>query len=93
MDFCVLYFCVMVIKNEVFGPRDGKQKEKIQAILDDELCKNVLYLAQRGGYNKEYTAIFRAMAAGSAPRVSAVVKWYAWKKQYVAPVLSKLRRR
>lgn len=90
---CILYFCVIVIRNEVFGPGDGRQREKIQAILDDELCKNVLYLAQRGGYNKEYTATFRAMATGSAPRVSAVVKWYAWKKQYVAPVLSKLRRR
>lgn len=90
---CILYFCVLVIKNEAFGPRDGKQNEKIQAILDDPLCKNVLNLTKQGRYNKEYSAIFKAMRTGSAARVKAVVKWYDWKKKYAAPVLSKLRRR
>lgn len=92
MRHCILYFCTMVIKNEAFGPRDGKQNEKIQAILDDELCRNVLDLSEQNRYNKEYTAIFRAMRTGSAAKVNAVVKWFAWKKKYAAPVLAKLRR-
>lgn len=91
--YCILYFCVIVIKNEAFGPSDGKQNEKIQAILDDELCRNVLDLTEQNRYNKEYTAIFREMRTGSAFRVNAIVKWFAWKKKYVGPVLAKLRRR
>lgn len=91
--YCILYFCVIVIKNEAFGPRDGKQNEKIQAILDDELCRDALALTEQNRYNKEYTAIFREMRTGSAARVNAVVKWYAWKKKYAAPVLAKLRGR
>ncbi len=91
--YCILYFCVIVLKNEVFGPKDGQQKEKIQTILDDDLCRDVLYLTQQGHYNKEYTAIFKAMRTRKAARVSAVVKWYAWKKKYIAPVLEKLHRR
>jgi glycosyltransferase involved in cell wall biosynthesis len=89
---CILYFCVIVIKNEVFGPRDGKQKEKIQAILDDELCRDALNLSATYQFNKEYTAIFQAMGTGSAAKVNTVIKWYAWKKQYAAPILAKLRR-
>lgn len=92
ISYCILYFCVLVIKNEALGPKDGKQNQKIQEILDDGLCRDVLCLTQQGGYNKEYTAIFKAMCTGSAARVNAVVKWYAWKKQYIAPALSKLRR-
>ena len=90
--YCILYFAVLVIKNEALGPRDGKQNEKIRRILTDPLCKNVLDLTRKNKYNKEYTAIFRAMGTGSAARVNAVVKWYAWKKKYAAPVLAKLRR-
>ena len=92
MRYCILYFCVIVIKNEVFGPRDGKQNERIQAVLDDPLCRDVLELTERNRYNKEYTAIFRAMTTGSAARVNAAVKWYDWKKKYAAPILAKLRR-
>lgn len=91
IQYCILYFCVIVIKNEVFGPRDGKQNEKIQAILDDDLCRNALYLSQ-GHYNKEYTAIFKQMRTGRAVKVNAVIKWYAWKKKYAAPILARLRR-
>ena len=90
---CILYFCVIVIKNEAFGPRDGKQNEKIGEILSDELCKKVLYLTEQNRYNKEYTAIFKEMRSGSALRVNAVVRWFAWKKRYAALVLAKLRRR
>ena len=89
---CVLYFCVIVIKNEVFGPNDGTQKKKIQAILDDELCRNVLDLTQKHRYNKEYTAVFQAMHTGKAARVIGVIRWFAWKKKYAAPILAKLRR-
>lgn len=90
--YCILYFCVIVIKNEAFGPRDGKQNEKIATILNDPLCREVLHLTEQGRYNKEYTAIFKAMRTGSAARVNAIVKWYAWKKKYAAPILAKLRR-
>ena len=93
LRYCILYFCVLVCKNEVFGPKDGQQNEKIQMILDDDLCRDVLYLTQQGHYNKEYTAIFKAMRTGKAARVSAVVKWFAWKKKYIAPALKKLHRR
>lgn len=92
MRWCILYFCVMVIKNEALGPRDGKQNEKIAAILRDDLCQQVLYLTEQNRYNKEYTAIFKMMRTGSAARVNAMVKWYAWKKQYVPLILAKLRR-
>lgn len=92
MRWCILYFCVMVIKNEALGPRDGKQNEKIQAILDDELCRNVLDLTQQHHYNKEYTAIFKEMRTGNALRVNAIIKWFAWKKTYAAPILAKIRR-
>lgn len=92
MRWCVLYFCVVVIKNEAFGPADGKQNEKIQAILDDPLCRDALELVGKKTYNKEYTAIFRAMGTGKAARVNAVVKWFAWKKRYAAPILAKIRR-
>ena len=90
--YCILYFCVLVMKNEAFGPKDGKQNEKIQAILDDELCQKVLYLSQKNQYNKEYTAIFKAMRSGSAARVNAAIKWYDWKKKYAAPMLAKIRK-
>ena len=91
--YCILYFCVIVIKNEAFGPKDGKQNAKIREILRDDLCQKVLYLTEQNRYNKEYTAIFREMRTGNAARVNAVVKWFAWKKKYAAPVLSKIRRR
>lgn len=93
MRYCILYFCVIAIKNEAFGPRDGKRNEKIQVILDDVLCRGVLELTEKKQYNKEYTAIFRAMRTGKAARVNAVVNWFAWKKRYAAPILAKLRRK
>ena len=92
VHYCILYFCVLVAKNEALGPRDGKQNQKIRQVLQDDLCQKVLYLTKRYPYNKEYRAIFRAMQTGSAVQVNAVIKWYAWKKKYVAPVLAKLRR-
>lgn len=92
MRYCILYFSVLVIKNEAFGPRDGKQNAKIQEIMDDELCLDVMNLTQQHRYNKEYTAIFRQMRTGSAHRVNAVIQWFAWKKKYAAPVLAKIRR-
>lgn len=91
--FCILYFCVIVMKNESFGPKNGKQNEKINQILRDDLCRKVLYLTEKGKFNKEYTAIFAAMRSGSAFRVNCVIKWYAWKKKYAAPILAKIRRR
>lgn len=93
MHYCILYFCVLVAKNEAFGPKDGKQNAKIREILRDDLWKKVLYLSEQNRYNKEYTAIFRAMRTGNAAGVNAVIKWYAWKKKYAAPVLAKLRHR
>jgi len=93
IQYCILYFCVTVSKNESFGPRDGKQNAKIGEILQDELCQNVLYLSEQNRYNKEYTAIFRAMRTGSAAGVNAVIKWYAWKKKYAAPILARIRRK
>ena len=90
--YCILYFCVLVMKNEAFGPKDGKQNEKIQAILDDELCRKALHLSQKNQYNKEYTAIFKAMRTGSAARVNAVIRWYDWKKKYAAPMLAKIQK-
>lgn len=89
--YCILYFAVLVIKNEAFGPKDGRI-DRIRAIMEDPLCKKVLDLTGKNKYNKEYTAIFRAMHTGSAARVNAVVRWYAWKKQYAAPILAKLCR-
>lgn len=91
--YCILYFCVIVIKNEAFGPTDGKQNQRIQAILDDALCRKVLDLTEENRYNKEYTAIFRAMRTGKGARVNAVVKWFAWKKKYGARILAKIRRK
>lgn len=88
---CILYFCVIVIKNEAFGPK-GDRNAKIREILQDDLCREVLDLSERNQYNKEYTAIFRAMRSGSAARVNAVIKWFAWKKKYAAPILAKFRR-
>lgn len=88
--YCILYFCVIVIKNEVFGPNDNNQIKRIQDILDDELCKSTIYLSLENKYNKEYTAIFNAMRSGNAYRVNIVVRWYAWKKKYVAPIIAKL---
>ena len=93
IQYCILYFCVIVIKNEVFGPKDSERFHRIQDILDDELCKNSIHLSLYNTYNKEYTAIFKEMRSGNARRVNYVVKWYAWKKKYAAPVLAKLRKR
>ena len=91
IQYCILYFCVIVIKNEVFGPKDKERIQRIQNILDDKLCKETIYLSLNNKYNKEYTAIFKAMRSGSAHRVNNIIQWYAWKKKYVAPVLAKLR--
>lgn len=91
IQYCILYFCVIVIRNEVFGLKDGNQLKRIQEILDDELCKNSIYLSERNIYNKEYTAVFKAMRSGKARKVNNVIKWYAWKKKHLAPILSKLR--
>ena len=91
IQYCILYFCVVVIKNEVFGIDDGKQLDRIQEILDDKLCKSSLYLSEQNVYNKEYTAIFKAMRSGKARSVNNIIKWYAFKKKRIAPILSKLR--
>lgn len=91
IQYCILYFCVIVIRNEVFGLKDGNQLKRIQEILDDELCKNSIYLSERNIYNKEYTAVFKAMRSGKARKVNNVIKWYAWKKKHLAPILAKLR--
>lgn len=93
IQYCILYFCVIVIKNEVFGPKDRERIQRIQEILDHELCKKSIHLSLCNNYNKEYTAIFKAMRSGSANRVKTIVEWYAWKKKYAAPVLAKLRGR
>lgn len=93
IQYCILYFCVIVIKNEVFGPKDKERIKRIQDILDDELCKKSIHLSLCNKYNKEYTAIFKAMRSGSANRVKTIIEWYAWKKKYAAPVLAKLRGR
>lgn len=92
IQYCILYFCVIVIKNEVFGIKDGNQLKRIQEILDDKLCKNSLYLSEKNIYNKEYTAIFKAMRSGKARKVDNIIKWYAWKKKNLAPMLSKIRK-
>ena len=93
IQYCILYFCVIVIKNEVFGLKDKECIQRIQDIIDDELCKKSIHLSVCNTYNKEYTAIFKAMRSGSARRVNTIVKWYAWKKKYAAPILAKIRRR
>lgn len=89
--YCILYFAVIVIKNESFGPAAGRIA-RIREIIEDPMCRRVMDLAKQNGYNKEYTAIFRAMGTGSARRVHGVIQWFAWKKQYAAPILAKLRR-
>lgn len=91
MRYCILYFAAAVIRNEVFGPQDGEKLGRIRTILQDELCRGVLDLSERPIYNKEYTAVFSAMRSGSARRVDRVMRWFAWKKKYAAPVLTKLR--
>ncbi len=92
VQYCILYFCVVVIKNEIFGLKDGNQIKRIQEILDDKLCKNALYLSEKNIYNKEYTAIFKAMRSNKARKVNRVCKWFAWKKKNIAPILSKIRK-
>lgn len=91
IQYCILYFCVIVIRNEVFGLNDGNQLKRIQEILDDELCKNSIYLSEKSIYNKEYTAVFKAMRTGKARKVNNVLKLYDWKKKKLAPILSKIR--
>lgn len=92
IQYCILYFCVIVLRNEVFGAPEKEQKVKVQEILDDQLCKRALSLRSSVRYNKEYTAIFNAMQTGKAAKVINVMKWYAWKKRNIAPLLSKLHR-
>lgn len=93
INYCILYFCVLVMKNEAFAPKKVNRKMKIREILNDELCRKVLYLTSQNRYNKEYSAIFKKMRSLSANGVYAEIKWFAWKKKYAAPILAKLRRR
>lgn len=92
IQYCILYFCVIVIRNEAFGPKDSGQMQRIQEIINDDLCKNSLYLSERNIYNKEYTAVFKAMRSGSAHKVYKTLHGFAWKKQHIAPILSKLKK-
>lgn len=92
VQYCILYFCVIVIRNEAFGTKDKNQMQRIQEILDDDLCKNSLYLSERDIYNKEYTAVFKAMRSNNARKVYNTLHWFAWKKQHLAPILSKIKR-
>lgn len=92
VQYCILYFCVIVIRNEAFGLKDKHQLQRIQEILDDDLCKNSLYLSERDIYNKEYTAIFKAMRSNNARKVYNTLHRFAWKKKHLSPILSKLKR-
>ncbi len=92
IQYCILYFCTIVIRNETFGPEDKEQMQRIQEILDDPLCRDSLYLSNRNIYNKEYTAVFEAMRSGKARKVYKTLKWFAWKKKYAAPILSRIKR-
>ena len=92
IQYCILYFCTIVIRNETFGPKDKEQMRRVQEILDDPLCRDSLYLSKRNIYNKEYTAVFEAMRSGKARKVYKTLKWFVWKKQYAAPILSKIKR-
>ena len=90
--YCILYFCTIVIRNEVFGPKDKEQMQRIQEILDDDLYRKVIYLGDRNIYNKKYTAIFKSMKTGKAVNVYRTMKWFEWKQKNVAPILAKIRK-
>ena len=91
VKYCILYFCVVVLRNEVFGPKDRLRNKRIRDILVDSLCKEAIGLGTDRKYNKEYSAVFRAMKTEKPGNVVRIMKWYAFKKKYLAPIIKKIR--
>lgn len=90
MHVCVFYFCTMVIRNEMRLEDRRKQRQLIQEVLDDPLCKTALSSISPRGMNREYADLYRVMAAGNAGKVIKILNLRQFKKDKLFPVLSRV---
>jgi len=88
MDMCVFYFCCSVIRNEMRVKDKRPRIAKLNEILNDSLCQNSVSRISVKGMNSEYANMHSYISNKDAEGLSKFLERLAWKKKYIAPVLS-----
>lgn len=90
MNVCIFYFCTMVIRNEMRLDDKAKQRQLIQAVLDDPLCADSLRNIKTQGMNREYADLYKAMSTGDAKNVITFLNMLHFKKDKFFPAVSRI---
>lgn len=90
LDFCIFYYCTMVLRNECKAKAKKHQLEMVQAMLDDPECKRALCEISPEGMNSEYSSIYYAMKTGIAKRAVRCMNRISFKKNTVFPIVERI---
>ena len=89
-DVCIFYFCTMNLRNEVRAKDKKQQRRMVSMMLEDPECRRIKHTVTPEGMNREYQALFQAIASGSATKALAAAKGSAFKKNVLYPMVEKL---
>lgn len=89
-DMCIFYFCTMILRNESRSKDRDQQYRMVDMMLQDPECCRALSAVSPEGMNREYSSLYSAMRSGSAEKALRCVKYIAWRKRVLYPVVGKL---
>ena len=88
LDVCTFYFFTMIIRNEM-REKDYKERSgRIQRMLDDEICKDVMPRISSEGMNREYRGLYDAVLTYDARKVVRYMNRLNFRKDKLYPFLS-----
>lgn len=90
LNYCVFYFCTMVIKNEVTLKDKNKSIELIHDVVSDSICKDAIQGITDEGMNDEYAALYQLMKAENASGIRKYCDKVNFKKKHIVPITNKV---
>lgn len=90
MDFCVFYFCTMVIHNEMRLSDRQQREQMIREVLADPVCRESVRRITAEGMNRSYTELYRLIQAGDARKLIRHLERKRMKNEKIGPLVGKL---
>lgn len=90
IEYCVFYFCVSVLRNEMRCENKKQTIENMLVVMNDQLCIDAVLKVSPDKMNKEYSAIYEYMKNKDANGLNSYLKRLTFKKKRINPIVSKI---
>lgn len=88
LNYCIFFFCTMVIRNEVTLKDKKKSVLLIDEVISDSICQDAVSRITDKGMNKDYSSFYQYMKARDAKGIRQYCDKLAFKKKHTGKLLN-----